>query len=760
MHSVVGSLSIRHHAHWRTLGFATLLASLLITSGAVAQEPASAPLIQAQRAAVYLMQTYTLAGTQTISCVGSGTLIGADGLILTNAHLVQASGPCRGERIIVALPIRLNEPPVPTYLAQLIQADETHDLAILQIFGGLDGSAISPESLNLPFVTISDPSGLLPGNTLTFVGFPDAGSGSVTSIEGQITGITTEKSGSRFAWFRTNIELAGGMSGGGAYDANGQLVGIPTSAPATAGISPGAMCLSIQDNNHDGLINERDACVPIGGAVTAVRPVSFAAPLIEAARNGLTLSHKEGLPTAPVSGDPELKRLFFSTNVDPEGTPTRIVSSLASGPTSLFLFFDYESVQPGTPYELQVSRNGAAVPGFSLGPLAWMGDQKGMWHIGTENLTWPDGEYDFTLLLNGEIASSASITIGSVGGEATFSGLTFSSGDGNENTTTGNLLPAGIPQIDARFDFENMVDGQEWREIWYLDGTPISDLTRIWDQGASGQAVVHAINYGGLPLGSYRLELFIGSRLAATGDVTLAGNMGSQNQAAVFSNARLASDITREGAPGGQIVQSGAVFPLGVTDLYTFVNWDFMPGNLSWTYRWFLDGRLVASSTQPWTAGGVGRDYWVRLHGNGPLPEGLYAVEVLVENRPMFSANVAVGSGTQPQPGREESDDVFVSGRVADALTGKGIPGALIVVLEEQFESPDFTWDESQIHTQAITDREGRFVLLRGLPRGPLGSFYTVFVFAEGYLTLVEDTFWVLQAYEQQIDIEIEMNRP
>jgi hypothetical protein len=198
--------------------------------------------------------------------------------------------------------------------------------------------------------------------------------------------------------------------------------------------------------------------------------------------------------------------------------------------------------------------------------------------------------------------------------------------------------------------------------------------------------------------------------------------------------------------------------PLGISSLYTFVDWDFMPNGLSWTFRWFLDGSLVASSTQNWNAGGVGKDFWVSLQSDSPLPEGVYAVEVLVENQPMFSKSVSVGSGTRPTSGTQaESDEVMITGTVVNALTQEGITGALVAVLDVALESPQFTWDESEIFTQAITDRQGRFTFPRGLPRG---NFYTVYVFAEGYITIVEDNFTILSTQTSPVDILVEMTPP
>ncbi len=711
------------------------------------------------QATVFLMQTYEEGGIQVLSCVGSGTLISADGLILTNAHLASPMGPCLGSRIVVALPVQVDDPPVPTYLAELVQIDVQHDLAILQIAASLDGSLIRRGTLNLPFVALGDSSGYLPGNGLTYVGYPDMATTGVTAIQGVITGITAEKHSSRLAWFRTDSILGGTMSGGGAFDANGRLVGILTSAPATTGEEPGPMCVSIQDSTRDGLINARDACVPIGGPVTAIRPIVFAQPLVEAARNGFHLRHTPDIPTAEPVAEPVITRLFFAPEISAQGLPTRIVKSLPTGSTSLFLFFDYDNLRSGTPYEVHVSLNGLDMPGFSLGPLAWGGGRRGTWYVGTEGKTWPDGNYEFAVLLNGTVAATATITIGGTSEETGFSDLAFGIVDENGVfRPSGTLLPSGIKRFDAQITFSGMTEGQDWSEVWSLNGIEIYRATHLWAGEASGQRSVRAENVEGLPAGTYRLELFIGPDLAATGDVTLAGNPGQGPSPIIFYNARLANDITRDGLPAGQSGASGMTVPLGVSTLYAFVDWDFMPLGTMWTFRWFLDGRLVASSTQPWGGGSSGKNYWMGLVADQPLPEGQYAIEVLVENQPMFSVDISVGAGTQPVSGIESaSTEVMITGQVVDALTGDGIPGALVIVLDVALESAQFTWNESEIHTQVIADREGRFMFTKGLQQG---RYYTVYVFAEGYVTIVEDNFTIPDEQPSPTDIVIEMSLP
>jgi hypothetical protein len=96
-----------------------------------------------KRATVYLMQTYQNQNQPIISCVGSGTLISADGLILTNAHTALSSETCRSDRIVIAVTVRLDEPPVPTYTAEVIEASEGLNLAVLRISGIWTGAPSS-----------------------------------------------------------------------------------------------------------------------------------------------------------------------------------------------------------------------------------------------------------------------------------------------------------------------------------------------------------------------------------------------------------------------------------------------------------------------------------------------------------------------------------------------------------------------------------------------------------------------------------------
>jgi hypothetical protein len=86
-----------------------------------------------------------------IICVGSGTLVSRRGLILTNAHHTVPNDACNGNTIIIALSLSTEQAPIPLYRAEVAQANEGLDLAVLQITQSNDGRTVDLDTLSLPF---------------------------------------------------------------------------------------------------------------------------------------------------------------------------------------------------------------------------------------------------------------------------------------------------------------------------------------------------------------------------------------------------------------------------------------------------------------------------------------------------------------------------------------------------------------------------------------------------------------------------------
>lgn len=147
---------------------------------------------------------------------GTGFLVSADGLILTNKHVVNSADEKSAE-------YRVTLSSGKQYYAQLIGKDPLNDLAILKIF-----------DKNLPYVDLGDSDSLQIGQTVIAIGnamgrYQDSTtkgivSGLGRSIEASDAGGSTAESLDNVIQTDANINL--GNSGGPLIDLNGKIVGI------------------------------------------------------------------------------------------------------------------------------------------------------------------------------------------------------------------------------------------------------------------------------------------------------------------------------------------------------------------------------------------------------------------------------------------------------------------------------------------------------------------------------------------------------
>ncbi|MEP7290788.1 MAG: trypsin-like peptidase domain-containing protein [Chloroflexota bacterium] len=716
-----------------------LCALLALIAAPVMGQDQGLDLERIQRATVFIMQASTVDNQLIVNCVGSGTIVSRDGLILSNAHNTVPNRNCPGETLIVALSVRLNEPPVPIYRAEIAQADAGLDLALLRITQQNDGRVLDPAALALPFVELGDSAGLGLDETITIVGYPDVSDSAVSVERGTVSGFTAEPSGGAKSWIKTSASIPGTMTGGGVYNQQGLLIGVPTTSPIV-GLSPDARCVTLQDTNADGAMNNNDICVPVGGFINSLRPSSFVRPLLRAASLNLALdgiSQAQG--STAIGGTATFERLLFSPSVNEAQMPSSVVTNLPSGTDTVYLFFNYRNMTQETVYELRVTVDGVPNSAFSLSPVRWSGGRNGVWYVGSAAQSWPNGLYDFTLFIDGIAADSKRLVIGASSQVVpTFSDIVFGLED-LQGAVRGDgfVLPTGSV-ASARFLYRNMVNDLPWTAIWYYEGTEVRRDSLAWTDSESGTKTIRVQEPSGLLPGNYRLELYIqidtSFRLAATSDFTMAGAQEGA-VARIFANTHFTTASSSEEARQAAPITS---FSTGTSALYALFDWEqIAPGTL-WTMRWSVDDEVFYERTQPWNGAESGNNFLVQLSSPGGVPDGTYKVDLLIGRLNFGTATARVGIGQLPIDRFAQATGVQLRGQVFDGATRSGISGVTVVVISEAFSVAEFTeqWSQDQVYAMAITDSGGSFQIDRLLqPNLP----YSVFVVAQGYLPISAD---------------------
>ncbi len=171
---------------------------------------------QAQSKGVVLINTTLTSG----SAAGTGMVIDASGLVLTNYHVVQGSTK-------VEVTIASTDK---TYTATVVGHDATNDVALLK----LDGAS------GLDTVTIDDDS-VAVGDTVSAVGnangqdFLSAATGQITDTSATVTVSNDSASGSETLKdvYETNAAAQPGDSGGPLFDSETEVTGMTTAGEQT-----------------------------------------------------------------------------------------------------------------------------------------------------------------------------------------------------------------------------------------------------------------------------------------------------------------------------------------------------------------------------------------------------------------------------------------------------------------------------------------------------------------------------------------------
>ena len=142
-------------------------------------------------------------GAPAVRGEGSGFIVSADGVILTNAHVVDGA-----DRVTVKLTDRRE------FEARVLGADKKSDVAVLKI-----------EATDLPVVKIGEPSSLEVGEWVVAIGAPFGFENSVTAGIVSAKGRTLPDDG-YVPFIQTDVAVNPGNSGGPLFNLRGEVVGI------------------------------------------------------------------------------------------------------------------------------------------------------------------------------------------------------------------------------------------------------------------------------------------------------------------------------------------------------------------------------------------------------------------------------------------------------------------------------------------------------------------------------------------------------
>jgi S1-C subfamily serine protease len=203
-----------------------------------------------------------------ICASGSGTVVIDSAHVLTSLHVVQEDRSCGVEEIFVETISFIDQPPKRTYSARVVALDENSDLAILKI---------SPLARNAPeLIPVRIAGEVQLGDSLTAIGFPAIGGNTVTVTKGEVAGFSNYLG---VRWIKSSVSISGGNSGGGAFNSDGELIGVPSffGSPDSDETTD---CRPIEDTNDDGLIDSGDLCVSMGGFINSLSPFGSVSRLI------------------------------------------------------------------------------------------------------------------------------------------------------------------------------------------------------------------------------------------------------------------------------------------------------------------------------------------------------------------------------------------------------------------------------------------------------------------------------------------------
>lgn len=215
-----------------------------------------------------------------------------------------------------------------------------------------------------------------------------------------------------------------------------------------------------------------------------------------------------------------------------------------------------------------------------------------------------------------------------------------------------------------------------------------------------------------------------------------------------FSHLVFSRELTNDGRPINPTLHIQAP----VDEVYATFEYDGFKNGTPWSAVWMNQGRIIIEQSDTWDDGDEGSKS-VKISNRNGVPAGEYHLVLGIGGEVALEGKMIVAE-------KIDDSDSEISGQIVDANTGRGIDGALVIVLKPRASMRKFLQSRSEhdVESSTETGSGGTFKLPQQLAKG---QSYSLVVAARGYEPItVEGALRVGPTAPEHADIgKIEMQR-
>lgn len=161
-----------------------------------------------------------------------------------------------------------------------------------------------------------------------------------------------------------------------------------------------------------------------------------------------------------------------------------------------------------------------------------------------------------------------------------------------------------------------------------------------------------------------------------------------------------------------------------VDEVFATFEFSGMKNGTAWSAVWMTDGNIIIEQNESWDNGDEGSKT-VKISNRNGVPNGEYHLVLGIGGTVELEGKMVVAE-------KVDDRDSEVSGRIVDSRSGRGIEGALVIVLKPNTSLRSFLQSrrEGDVQTSTETGENGSFTFPQQLPKG---RSYGLVVAARGY---------------------------